>query len=191
MAQRVISLEVFKRSCQIIDYSRVEISVEDNCAICNVEFSTEDFTTLELRKMPNCRHFFHSDCLSQWLTQYDMRCPICREPSVIDEKKEIHPNDRSGDVVTEYAFALRGTEEEAQREEVDLGLPRIRGIQDDRIRYYGRTAEVITDRWWHTTEQWTLGDNNIWSRNLADIEAERQHSIVRFELTITAFGMFN
>ncbi|KAI3753945.1 hypothetical protein L2E82_26010 [Cichorium intybus] len=44
-----------------------------NCAICLQDFENEE----EGRKLPNCRHEFHLECIDEWLIRQGS-CPICR-----------------------------------------------------------------------------------------------------------------
>lgn len=43
------------------------------CAVCLSEFQE----TEKLRKIPNCSHVFHVDCIDVWL-QGNVNCPLCR-----------------------------------------------------------------------------------------------------------------
>ena len=49
------------------------------CVICMEEFKNGT----EIRKIPSCRHIFHSECIMKWLSgtnQMDQqRCPMCNE----------------------------------------------------------------------------------------------------------------
>ncbi|XP_050219589.1 NEP1-interacting protein 2 isoform X1 [Mercurialis annua] len=49
------------------------------CSICLQDFRDGD----SMRKLPNCGHFFHLDCLDEWLTR-NGSCPMCRN-SVCDD----------------------------------------------------------------------------------------------------------
>lgn len=80
--KKVLTLETFERVCAIVVTPPTDISTEDHedscCAICLFHLSGE------IRKMPKCVHTFHSPCLSQWLTQNSITCPVCREPVVTE-----------------------------------------------------------------------------------------------------------
>ncbi|EAS03886.1 C3HC4 type (RING finger) zinc finger protein (macronuclear) [Tetrahymena thermophila SB210] len=60
-------------------------SEQPSCSICLCEFELED----EVR-LTYCTHFFHSDCLKQWLKK-QKNCPNCRndltEPCLQEKKK--------------------------------------------------------------------------------------------------------
>ncbi|EXB50310.1 NEP1-interacting protein-like 1 [Morus notabilis] len=43
------------------------------CSICLQEVKREE----SVRRLPNCGHFFHLDCIDQWLMRQGS-CPICR-----------------------------------------------------------------------------------------------------------------
>lgn len=67
-------------------YDPATVKGEDNndcaakCLVCQCEYETGDC----LRQLP-CRHFFHRDCVDQWLLSKDC-CPYCRVPIVPDDK---------------------------------------------------------------------------------------------------------
>jgi E3 ubiquitin-protein ligase BIG BROTHER-like protein len=44
---------------------------EEQCAVCRVEFEEED----EVKKLP-CGHYYHPECVGQWLQQKKI-CPQC------------------------------------------------------------------------------------------------------------------
>ncbi|KNA14948.1 hypothetical protein SOVF_102710 [Spinacia oleracea] len=43
------------------------------CAVCLMEFNDKDI----LRLIPKCDHFFHTDCVDEWLVSH-ATCPVCR-----------------------------------------------------------------------------------------------------------------
>ena len=45
---------------------------EDTCTVCMYEFEAGD----ELRKL-SCPHYFHVDCIDQWLAE-SKKCPVCK-----------------------------------------------------------------------------------------------------------------
>lgn len=59
------------------------------CPICTLEFEIDD----NIRSTP-CNHFFHMDCIYQWLTKHCTHplCPVCRhdcrEPYINNQKKK-------------------------------------------------------------------------------------------------------
>ena len=46
---------------------------DTNCSICIVDYKESEI----LRMMPQCRHYFHKDCVDTWL-KIKGSCPICR-----------------------------------------------------------------------------------------------------------------
>ena len=57
-------------------------AIEPNmCAICRVNFEENDV----IRTLNNCGHYFHSNCIDNWL-ELRNTCPICRH--VITEDRE-------------------------------------------------------------------------------------------------------
>lgn len=64
-----------------------DASLEDKCTICMLSFEEGD----KCKKI-ECKHQFHIDCLSQWLTECSIKCPLCRTELTKDdsEKNYIH-----------------------------------------------------------------------------------------------------
>uniref|UniRef100_A0A914YXZ5 RING-type domain-containing protein n=1 Tax=Panagrolaimus superbus TaxID=310955 RepID=A0A914YXZ5_9BILA len=52
----------------------VEGQVEDECAICMIDFEAEE----EIRRLP-CNHVYHVKCIDDWLIR-SFTCPSCMEP---------------------------------------------------------------------------------------------------------------
>jgi len=46
---------------------------ETKCSICLVNFEDDDM----LLDLP-CHHYFHKQCVEEWLKEYDYKCPVCR-----------------------------------------------------------------------------------------------------------------
>ncbi|KAK4263247.1 hypothetical protein QN277_028685 [Acacia crassicarpa] len=57
------------------------------CVVCSDEFNEGDL----LRVLPNCDHFFHLNCIDEWL-RTNKTCPLCREvvkpPPIIMSRHE-------------------------------------------------------------------------------------------------------
>jgi len=47
---------------------------ETRCPICLEDYVMDDPT----RRLPECNHWFHRDCITQWL-QTAPTCPVCRQ----------------------------------------------------------------------------------------------------------------
>lgn len=45
------------------------------CNICLEEYENDN----EIIVLKKCRHYFHKDCLTQWLKECSNKCPICRK----------------------------------------------------------------------------------------------------------------
>ena len=51
------------------------------CPICLSEYRTKD----TLRTLPDCFHYFHSDCIDEWL-RMNSTCPLCRHSPFISPR---------------------------------------------------------------------------------------------------------
>ena len=50
---------------------------DNTCIICMAEYEAEDdVTPLEC----DPRHYFHTDCIQDWIKQGKNSCPVCRVP---------------------------------------------------------------------------------------------------------------
>ncbi|XP_023536459.1 NEP1-interacting protein-like 2 [Cucurbita pepo subsp. pepo] len=58
----------------ICDYDHGKMKNSISCPICLEEFEDGEFG----RRLPNCDHFFHVDCIDQWL-RLNGCCPFCRK----------------------------------------------------------------------------------------------------------------
>jgi hypothetical protein len=107
--KKVINEETFLRVCPLLTTEEIQvlrvpiheeepIGVEENdtiggpqdaglgaCAVCLSLLVNRLKDAGQLRKTP-CQHYFHSDCLNQWLTQNAITCPVCRHPAVTEAK---------------------------------------------------------------------------------------------------------
>jgi len=50
--------------------------INTKCTVCQASFEGEDDT-----RILNCNHVYHTDCIDNWLTNYNYLCPCCREPA--------------------------------------------------------------------------------------------------------------
>ena len=53
--------------------SKMETSMDDNCAICQEEVLSDS----DIRTINQCKHAFHKACIDQWFDR-SVFCPICR-----------------------------------------------------------------------------------------------------------------
>ncbi|XP_047323781.1 RING-H2 finger protein ATL56-like [Impatiens glandulifera] len=72
------SAEELHRSLTSIEYSEEETE-EKECAICLERFKMGAL----IRRLPDCRHTYHSNCVGRWLMRV-ANCPICRRRVVLN-----------------------------------------------------------------------------------------------------------
>ncbi|KAF8027805.1 hypothetical protein BT93_E0664 [Corymbia citriodora subsp. variegata] len=58
---------------QIDDLQQLARSDEDVCVICLSKYEPKEM----IRTIPECEHYFHADCIEQWLRK-KASCPLCR-----------------------------------------------------------------------------------------------------------------
>ena len=51
----------------------LEKDLDTKCSICMMDYKKGN-TVSKLK----CGHFFHKDCITQWLDEYNYKCPVCR-----------------------------------------------------------------------------------------------------------------
>ena len=57
----------------------IDKSNSDKCSICH-----EEFVINTIVKILPCKHFFHCDCLSEWvISNRKSKCPLCRKNIII------------------------------------------------------------------------------------------------------------
>lgn len=49
-----------------------------SCVICQDEF--KDGAECDDVKILPCKHYFHVNCIDEWLKNYHHKCPVCRQP---------------------------------------------------------------------------------------------------------------
>ena len=64
--------EQIQNSTTVTGFNRAVHS--DNCAICQDPF---DDTSMQVRSINYCRHYFHQNCIDTWFSP-NVHCPICR-----------------------------------------------------------------------------------------------------------------
>ncbi|KAK8958069.1 RING-H2 finger protein ATL43 [Platanthera zijinensis] len=58
--------------------------IADGCAVCLYGFEPWE----EVRRLSNCRHVFHRQCLDRWVEHDQRICPLCRTLLVPEEMQE-------------------------------------------------------------------------------------------------------
>lgn len=61
----------------VINNENINIYQDKSCNIC-----IEEFTLNETLTKLKCNHFFHQNCIKQWLTKQSKKCPICRDETI-------------------------------------------------------------------------------------------------------------
>ena len=57
----------------------IDESNSDKCSICHEEYVINTIVKILL-----CKHFFHCDCLSEWvISNRKSKCPLCRKNIII------------------------------------------------------------------------------------------------------------
>lgn len=81
--QRDVTLPVTKETFQNIpevsfnDISKyISTEISEKCSICMDKFNQTDII-----KILPCKHYFHKNCVAEWLTKYNHICPLCRQSS--------------------------------------------------------------------------------------------------------------
>ncbi|XP_039158726.1 RING-H2 finger protein ATL22-like [Eucalyptus grandis] len=69
----LVTIESYPK-IQVDDDGQVPRPNDNICAICLSEYQPKE----TLRTIPNCGHYFHAQCIDQWLGQ-NASCPLCRD----------------------------------------------------------------------------------------------------------------
>ncbi|GAA0170626.1 hypothetical protein LIER_24849 [Lithospermum erythrorhizon] len=64
----------------VMKYSDI-IEPPERCAVCLYDFDGND----EIRRLRNCVHIFHKNCLDRWLDHDQKTCPLCRTQFVPED----------------------------------------------------------------------------------------------------------
>lgn len=78
---QIDALPVMKYS-QVAAAAAVDGDDEEQCAVCRLEFEQED----DVKQLP-CGHYYHPECVGQWLQQKKV-CPQCNREVEIGKKKK-------------------------------------------------------------------------------------------------------
>ncbi|KAG6521636.1 brassinosteroid-responsive RING protein 1-like [Zingiber officinale] len=80
-----------KRQLRVVEFgslgwrSHVDEDNEPTCVICLGNLAAQD----KVRKLANCTHGFHVECIDRWVDAGQARCPLCRAdllPAKEDDK---------------------------------------------------------------------------------------------------------
>lgn len=99
------------------DIYKEKFSQEDHpegleCSICMVEYEPED----EIIPLPcDTRHFFHADCIANWLKQNNS-CPLCKKPVTKDDLKKQKKSRHKEMKQKKPSEGVRKPEEEAKED---------------------------------------------------------------------------
>ena len=52
----------------------LEADLNCKCSICMMDLKKDE----KVSKL-ECEHIFHTDCILQWLKEYNYKCPVCRK----------------------------------------------------------------------------------------------------------------
>ncbi|KAF2763108.1 hypothetical protein EJ05DRAFT_26070 [Pseudovirgaria hyperparasitica] len=73
----------------------ITIAQDQRCLVCLSEFEVGE----QARKLSQCGHFFHRECIDHWLLNGRNSCPLCRRQGV-DEKPSTAPESPNSDTMT-------------------------------------------------------------------------------------------
>lgn len=62
---------------------KAKVPVADQCLVCLTEYESGEVC----RRLKSCDHFFHKECIDQWLVTGRNSCPLCRKKGVVVKKK--------------------------------------------------------------------------------------------------------
>ncbi|KAK8244422.1 hypothetical protein HDK90DRAFT_156601 [Phyllosticta capitalensis] len=65
----------------------ITIAADQRCLVCLSEYEVGE----EARKLVQCGHLFHRECIDQWLTTGRNSCPLCRGQGVEEHEKRSNP----------------------------------------------------------------------------------------------------
>ncbi|KAG2586662.1 probable E3 ubiquitin-protein ligase ATL45 [Panicum virgatum] len=75
-APAAVSVEMARSVGPLVcTYRRADGWQEAACAVCLAELADGEAA----RVLPECKHYFHAECVGEWLRAHDT-CPLCRTP---------------------------------------------------------------------------------------------------------------
>ncbi|ODQ67142.1 hypothetical protein NADFUDRAFT_77169 [Nadsonia fulvescens var. elongata DSM 6958] len=69
----------------------------DRCQICLAQFESQDLC----RKLINCDHFFHKECVDRWLMDGRNSCPLCRRVGIATKEMKTESESQASGTHTE------------------------------------------------------------------------------------------
>nr|GME06717.1 E3 ubiquitin-protein ligase RHA1B-like [Ipomoea batatas] len=78
-----VSAALIRELLPVVKFSEL-VEAPESCAVCLYEFDGED----EIRRLTNCRHIFHRNCLDRWMDHDQKTCPLCRTPFIPEDMQE-------------------------------------------------------------------------------------------------------
>ena len=67
----------------VVKYSDL-VDPPESCVVCLYDFSGGE----EIRRLINCRHVFHRECVDRWMDNKQVTCPLCRTAFISDDMQE-------------------------------------------------------------------------------------------------------
>jgi len=117
-----------------IDFKLVECN--DECCICLADSNTSnDDITERMLELCRCKHRYHVKCISGWIKQGKVTCPLCRQSS------------KYRNIGTQPAFDLL---QSSLGDKIDLRITFPNGIQSEHdpfpgSSYYGTIHKIVTN----------------------------------------------
>jgi hypothetical protein len=114
--------------------------MSDTCVLC-----CETIDASEMIKL-DCKHVFHTKCLSYQISMGDTRCGLCRQIFTEEDRKHIPLVDPSSRAEEEFA-AIKAEQEALALEDASIGKMCCPGISEDYIAAYRpRMTEFLTQK---------------------------------------------
>jgi hypothetical protein len=63
-----------KNFCKLEEKNIINNEEKNKCPICIEEYKENEITLV----LP-CKHYFHKDCIKDWLCKFSKKCPVCRD----------------------------------------------------------------------------------------------------------------